>query len=114
MDGRHKRDGRREQFWREVVASWRRSGQSVRAFCAQADLSEPSFYAWRRTLQSRERERERQRPTAPSGPTLVPVRVVPDVPVEVVLPNGLVIRMPAGADVQAVAKLVTALGSASC
>ena len=77
-------------------------------------MSEPSFYAWRRTLQARERERERQRPASPSGPTLVPVRVVPDVPVEVVLPTGLVIRVPAGADVHSVAKLVAALGSASC
>lgn len=110
MDRRRGRDGRREQFWREVVATWRRSGQSVRAFCAAADLSEPSFYAWRRTLQARDRAEAAAR----QAPTFVPVRVVPDALLEVVLPTGLIVRVPGGADVQAVAKLVAALGSASC
>lgn len=73
-------------------------------------MSQPSFYAWRRTL----REREQQRPAARRGPVLVPLRVVPDAVLEVVLPAGLVVRVPAGADVVAVAKLVAALGSASC
>lgn len=110
MDRRRGRDVQRERFWRDVVAGWRRSGQTVRAYCAELDVSEPSFYAWRRTLG----QRDRQRPAPPSGPTLVPVRVVPDAVLEVVLPTGLLIRVPAGADVQAVAKLVAALGSASC
>jgi len=33
---------------------WQRSGLSVRAFCEQQDLSQPSFYAWRRTLAERD------------------------------------------------------------
>jgi hypothetical protein len=47
-------DPQRDRFWREVFARYRASGLSVRAFCVQAGLSEPSFYAWRRTLAQRD------------------------------------------------------------
>jgi hypothetical protein len=82
----------------------------VRAFCAGRGLQEASFYGWRRTL----RERDRQRPAVRRRPTLVPLRVVPDAVLEVVLPAGLVVRLPAGADAVVVAKLVAALGATSC
>jgi hypothetical protein len=36
------------------MRQWRRSGLSVRAFCEKQGLSEPSFYAWRRTLAARD------------------------------------------------------------
>jgi Transposase DNA-binding len=48
------------------------------------------------------------------GPTLVPLRVLPGTTLEVVLPTGLVVRAPAGADAAAVATLVVALRAASC
>ena len=44
----------KEQWWRRQVRQWRSSGLSVRAFAPQQGLSEPSFYAWRRTLAERE------------------------------------------------------------
>jgi hypothetical protein len=47
----NQRSSNKEQFWRTTVQQWRASGLSVRAFCARRSLSEPSFYAWRRTLQ---------------------------------------------------------------
>ena len=47
-------DPQRDRFWREVLARYGASGLSVRAFCVQAGLSEPSFYAWRRTLARRD------------------------------------------------------------
>src|SRR5271156_7075043 len=51
---RGQRDRTKEQLGRRHVAAWRRSGQSVRAYCASAGVSEPSFYAWRRVLVERE------------------------------------------------------------
>ena len=56
----------KERFWRTMVEQWRGSGLSVRAFCARRSLSEPSFYAWRRTLQERDAAQVR----------FVPVQVV--------------------------------------
>jgi len=105
MVHKRRRSSKREQFWREAVGAWKKSGQSVRAFCAERGLREPSFYAWRRTLREREPGRR---------PVLVPLRVVGEAILEVVLPTGLVVRVPVSADAVATAKLVAALGSASC
>ena len=114
MSARRRRDPKREQFWRETVAAFQMSGLSVRAFCNSRALPEASFYSWRRAL----RERDRQRPAAQSQvtarPTLVPLRVVPNALLEVVLPTGLIVRVPAGAEIAMVAALVTALRTSSC
>jgi len=45
-----RRNPAKELFWRQVFTHWQRSGLSVRAFCTQESLSEPSFYVWRREL----------------------------------------------------------------
>lgn len=120
MSQKRRRDPQREQFWREAVAEWEKSGESIRAFCAGRGLQEPSFYAWRRTLRERPQQRAPARPQA-SGPTLVPLRVIADPVLEVVLPAGVVVRVPVGAEAvgaatvaQLVAQLVAVLGSASC
>ena len=44
----------KEQFWRWVMAEQADSGLSIRAFCKREDLSEPNFYAWRRTIGERD------------------------------------------------------------
>ena len=111
MSGKLQHDAGREQFWRDVVAAWRNSGVSVRAFCRRRGLQETSFYWWRRTLQQRDRQGATSTATQA---TFVPVRVVPDAMVEIVLPTGVVVRVPAGTEVQTVAMLVAALRAASC
>jgi transposase len=107
------RNPRREQFWRDTINAWKSSGQSVRAFCAARGLTEATFYARRRELAHREPPTTSGTPSGCS-PTFVAVRVVPDPTVEVVLPTGLVLRVPAGADPAAVARLVAALGGQPC
>ena len=62
------RDRGKERFWRTMVRQWRRSGLSVRAFCEEQRLSEPSFYAWRRILRERDSEAVR----------FLPVQVTPE------------------------------------
>ena len=104
------RDRQKEQFWHEAVTAWQKSGLSVRAFCAGRGLAEPSFYSWRRELARRAQGRAK----SPARPRLVPVRVVADALLEVVLPSGVVVRVPAAADAAAVAKLVAALGAPAC
>lgn len=58
----------KERFWRRLLRQWRGSGLSVRDFCAERNVSEPSFYAWRRTIAARDAE----------VACFVPVHVVPD------------------------------------
>jgi transposase-like protein len=103
-----RRDSDREQFWRQTILQQRSSGQSIAQFCRSGGLSPASFYAWRRTLA------EREPSPASTVPMFAPLRVVPDLGIEVVLPTGVIVRVPAGADLAAAAKLVAALGSPSC
>lgn len=110
MAAKQRRDPQREQFWRETIAAWGNSGQSVSAFCSGRGLSEASFYGWRRTL----RQRDLRPASTLTVPALVPLRVLADAVVEIVLPAGLVVRVPAGVDAAAVAALVAALRTASC
>jgi hypothetical protein len=46
-------DPRRRTYWEAVVRRWRKSGQSVRAFCRAEELRESAFYFWRRKLGQR-------------------------------------------------------------
>ena len=112
MPATRRRDPKREQFWRGTVAAWRKSGQSVRAFCLEHDVPEASFYSWRQTLRERDRQCQAVPAQAASQPTLVPLRVVPDAVLEVVLPTGLLLRVPVGADATVVATLVATLVAA--
>jgi len=118
------RDPAREQFWREAVAAWRQSGQTVRGFCAARRLSEASLYAWRRELARRERgpgtgqsPRARPRAARSSAAKFIPLQVLFQAQIEVLLPTGVVVRVPSGADagaVATVASLVAALRAPSC
>lgn len=97
-----------EPFWRDLIDRWKGSGQSVAAFCAAYRVSQATFYSWRKRLASRTRS------TTPPAPAFAPVRVIPDPTAEVVLPNGLIVRVPAATDPTTVARLVAALGGAAC
>src|SRR5262249_52957366 len=103
----------RDQFWRDMITAWKASGQSVRAFCAARGLSEATFYARRRELAGREQRTTSDTPSGPP-PAFAAVRIIPDPTVEVVLPAGLVLRVPVGVDPAAVARLVAALGRQQC
>jgi hypothetical protein len=106
-----RRDPKPESFWRDLIARWKTSGQAVATFCATHRVGQASFYSWRQRLAARNSE-----PTAPAPPaaTFAPLRVVPDPTAEVILPTGLIVRVPVGADPAAVARLVAALGSPPC
>ena len=106
-----RREPKPEPFWRDLIDRWKTSGQSIAAFCAAQRVSQATFYSWRKRLTAH--CRPTTVPPVPT-PTFAPVRVAPDLTAEVVLPTGLVVRAPIGADPAAVARLVAALGSAAC
>lgn len=98
-----------ERRWRELIATQARSGLSIRDFCESRELGEPNFYAWRRELAKRDAGGAKA-----ETPTFVPVQVLPTSAIEVVLPSGMVVRVPAGADGDLAVRLVAALRAASC
>jgi hypothetical protein len=93
-----------------MVRQWRSSGLSIRDFCKDRDISEPSLYAWRRTIAQRDAAATR----------FVPVQVIPDEkPVavkdpssnglELVLGTGRVLRIGAGFDEATLRRLLALL-----
>jgi hypothetical protein len=123
MAGRSKRDCSKERFWRRILRQWRRSGLSVRDFCAEHEVTEPSFYAWRRIVAERDHDAARVRaeserdstPHAAVGddaPVFVPLRVIDastQAAFEVVLERGRVVRVLRGFDADTLRQLLAVL-----
>jgi hypothetical protein len=140
--GKGQRDRTKERHWRRIVRQWRGSGLSVREFCDWQALSEPSFYAWRRELSKRDRESaaaatditaacdgravNQNGPGRTSVAAFLPVRVVadgaPEYPaasprtndIEVHLPSGVRLAVPAGCDRRALVEVLAALEIRPC
>ncbi len=130
MAQHRERDTGREQFWRRMVRLWRRSRpMTVRDFCAEHGLSEPSFYGWRRTLTQRDRGAQlktackpskcRQRVGQQHTARFVPLQIVP-APVgstavlEVVLSSGRIVRVPPGFDAATLRQLLAIVEDRPC
>lgn len=80
-------DSRQEcrERWSRMVELQEKSGQSVRVFCQERSLSEPSFYSWRQRL----------RKERPVSFALVDTKATTVEPVvEVVLVSGDRLRIP--------------------
>jgi transposase len=101
------RDGSREQYWRGYLTRWEASGLSVRDFCEFHDLSQQSFYWWRREIPHRDQAESQ----------FLPVQVIPDEPppqsdggaVEIVLAQGRLVRVRPGFDPQTLVRVVELL-----
>ena len=103
-----KQDSRKKLKWREVIERQRASGQTVRAFCRQEGIREPSFYSWRRTILQRDAHGQ---PTATDAfvPAVVSERSDTGDPNLVELSAGVTLRLTATISAAWVAELVLAL-----
>lgn len=114
------RDRSKEAFWRRMIRQQARSGLSVRAWCGRHDVSEASFYWWRRRLA------RTGRPVRGSGrretgtPQFVPVRVTAEQAgaassrlgcIEIILPGRQRVRVLGAVDRQALADVLAVLHS---
>jgi transposase len=111
MSTTKQRRSSKERFWRRMVRQWRSSGLSIRDFCDDRDISEPSFYAWRRIIAQRDAE-----PAA-----FVPVQVVAEAKqtepssqlagsgLELILGAGRVLRVGPGFDGPTLRRLLALL-----
>ena len=122
-----KQPSAREQHWRDLIQRWHVSGQTVRVFCAEHHLSEPSFYSWRRAITLRDQPQQTNgactQPTPRDEPAVlpafVPVRVVPSaisvtppsaaVGLELVIGSSRVVRVPPHFDADTLRRLLTIL-----
>ena len=104
------RDGQKEQLWRRWFEDWRSSGLSVRAFCCRRDVSEASFYAWRRELHKRDAD----------PAVFVPVQLIepqaaaPSAGIDLLLPGQRTLRVAPGFDVATLRQLLAVLEGEPC
>ena len=101
------------QAWKERLERFATSGLSVVAFCHAEGVATQAFYYWKRQFSPQ------PLPTSPDPLRLVPVRVVepPTVaatPVELVLPNGVLLRLAPSCDLSFLSRLLEALRSQPC
>lgn len=115
-----RRSAEKEEFWRMVFAEQRESGKSVKQFCRDNDLSEPSFYAWRKKISRRDHQDVTGPTSASSASRLIPVSLVtsqqPDHhrlrathALEIVAPSGFVFRFEQLAQGDQIASIVLAV-----
>ncbi len=100
MASRTARSVEKEQYWREVIDGWRRSRGSVRQWCSERHISEPSFYSWRRVLAERDaaavssQAGRRNSERTPAQKVMFPVEIMPlpgqqePAPLEIIFPGG--------------------------
>jgi transposase-like protein len=74
--------------WRSRLRRFQSSGMSVMRFCEAEGVSAPSFYQWRKRLKTDERKQD--------PPTFLPVRLTQAAAIEIHLPNGARVCLPAG------------------
>jgi hypothetical protein len=107
-----------ERRWRRIVEKWRRSGLPARAFAKRHRISPVTMYWWSSRLGRQEAAQDSE--FAAEAPTFLPVEIIDDAPpaapgstaLEVVLPRGEVIRVPPGADLSQLGRVVAALRGA--
>jgi transposase len=115
-DGSHRRArSAGEAFWREVVAAFATSGQSVRVFCQGRGIHQQSFYNWRLKLAKRDRQGMGPLPVELARPAFVPVMISGsgaggiDSCMEVELRGGRLLRLPGSMPAARLAEVLHAL-----
>jgi hypothetical protein len=120
----------KEMRWRGILKQQRDSGLSVRAFCRREGLKDFNLFRWRRELSRRDREANSaipdrsagESPAPPASPVFLPVRVIDDrgerarpvMPIEILLPDGPIVRVPLGFDPRTLGDILTVLEGRSC
>ena len=119
-------DPGKQQYWLQHMLRWQGSQLSVRDYCNRLQLSEASFYSWKRTLQQRGLLAD----TTPTGarspraaarvnaPLFLPVTVSAAETstgcIDLVLPDGWTVRVAAGFDVGTLRQVLAVLRERPC
>jgi transposase len=122
--GGKRRDPAREKFWRRTILDQQRSGLSVRDFCHRQGLKDWTFRWWRQELARRDRV-PLMAPTSERtsvASVFLPVKVgdleagspPPAPPIEIVLPTGLIVRVPSGFDPRTLGHVLAVLEGRPC
>ena len=113
-----KRKAQKEAYRRDIVKRQARSELSVRRFCAEQHISEPSFYAWRKRLGERNgrkvtpssRPSETGSAGSANGQAFIPLAVAdPEHVLEIVHPLGYRVRIAGEVNAKSLKQVLDAL-----
>ncbi|QEG27804.1 hypothetical protein GobsT_25680 [Gemmata obscuriglobus] len=97
--------------WADRLERYAARPTTVAAFCAAEGVSPSNFYLWRRRLTGAGLE-------PADGPAVVPMHVAPPpapaAPIELALPSGTVVRLPADAGPELVVAILRGLEGRPC
>jgi hypothetical protein len=104
--------------WQQRVASQKTSGLSVEVYCLQEGVSRSTFYRWQQDLKNGvpaaliedEANRQQAESEEVNEATFLPVSLQAS-PVEIVLPNGGIVRLPLGVGQAALIAVIEAAGT---
>lgn len=100
----------RAEYWQGILDQFQHSGQTVPVFCTEKGVSVASFYQWRRRLQGN---------GECSKQSLVPVNLLPAirlggaVPVQIVTPQGFVVRVDSTISAESLSELLRSIESSA-
>ena len=105
MSNEQKTDTEQQQFWQIVLETFKSSGLSVRKFCKQEGLSEPTFYAWRKKLA------KSNEPKVANSSAFIKISMPKDnpAPLELVLTSGNTLRINSCTDSKILTNVLSAL-----
>lgn len=113
MGKEHKTDNEQQQFWQMVIDTWQSSDLSVRQFCRQEGLSEPSFYSWRKKLTKCD-EPEDSVPKEPASSDFIAVSLpeTHSAGLELILSSGNTLRIGSSVGSKALTRTISVLQEA--
>ena len=113
MGKEHKTDNELRQFWQMAVDTWQSSDLSVRQFCKQEGLSEPSFYSWRKKLAKRDKPQvSKAKELASSDFLKVSLPQSHSAGLELVLSSGNILRINPSVDSKTLIRAISVLQEA--
>lgn len=95
--------------WQQRLRRFEQCDLTVAAFCQAEGVSIGSFQQWRRILGRRPVARRGARQTSTSRQAFLPVEILGTAAIEIHLPNGARLMVPAG-DVAALEAVIAAVG----
>jgi len=112
-------DPGKQERWLELIRRWQRSQTTIREFCERHQVSEASFFSWRRVLRERGLlDKPALSKTSTDVPAFVKISAV-DVgrmvsPIELVLGQRRLLRVRPGFDADMLLELVRLLEEPAC
>ena len=110
MSNEQKTNNDQQQFWQMVLETFKSSKLSVRQFCKQEGLTEPTFYSWRKKLAVNNESANGQKEDQPSQ-SFIEVAMPQEKAsvLELILSSGNILRIGSGADSKTLTDVISAL-----